>query len=210
MILVNNQNWEKIKKNVFDKGFDVVDNFLNPQKALDIRKEILNNNTVDDVYATYTAKNYDKNHKHCSVISKELGAYWPELSNSYERGWSFIYDNKGEGVGIHQDYESVLTLNIWLTLDKCVEDKEKNGLIIYPIRPPKEFLSLSHEELHKTWINYLNMHKHIKPFKIDYKFNRAVFNNNFLHETNGLSMKDGKENKRVSLTLLFGNLFRNN
>ena len=71
--------------------------------------------------------------------------------------------------------------------------------------PPKNWTRKDWNENPDKVKEYIK-EKNIQPVKISYKSNRAIFfNGAYFHETNGVSMKDGIENRRVSYTLLFGN-----
>jgi hypothetical protein len=207
-MFLNSHDWSGVKEKVLSDGFAIVDNFFKSKKALQIRKEILNTDVYEDVYEDgYEATNYGKDYKLSNEISKEISKGWPELHNQYQRSWAVVFDNETEGVPIHCDHESMLTLNIWLTSESCIKNINKNGLVIYKVRPPIEFKDTHKNNLVEAWKNWVDIHKHIKPQEIEYKFNRAIFNSGYLHKTNGVSMKDGKENKRVTLALIFGDLY---
>ena len=93
-------------------------------------------------------------------------------------------------------------MNLWVLPNECVVD-EKNGLIIYDIKPP---LSWTYEEynssteLIRKYLDYTKSKKTIIP----YSCNRLlIFNSKYFHETNNVSMKDGPMNRRVNYTFMF-------
>ena len=88
-----------------------------------------------------------------------------------------------------------------MTPDECVEDHNKNGLLIYKKKAPKSW----------RWRDYNAnvplLEVFLKGTKYDiipYKYNRAIiFRGNTFHSTNSVYMKPGDENKRVNYTFLY-------
>jgi len=115
----------------------------------------------------------------------------------YTRAWSFLYDSNCDGVGIHAD-PAGYNVNVWVTPDECVLDTNKNGLLIWLIKPPK---GMPWEEYNYNPPGVTEGHQ---PIKIPYKFNRAViFDSKYFHKTDSVSMKEGLENRRINFTFLY-------
>ena len=96
-------------------------------------------------------------------------------------------------------------MNVWVSSDKSVADINKNGLNIYRILPPSNWSRKDWNGNPSKAKKYIK-DNNVKPIKIPYKSNRAIFfNGAYFHETNEVCMKPGVENMRVSYTLLFGN-----
>jgi|TARA_Y100000015_G_C2368562_1_gene78790 hypothetical protein len=196
-ILSNNQ----ITKNI--KDIKIIDNFFSRECLLALRYRMIFNKFFDKKYDDYTASHYYPNQDYITdKIVEELNKKI-DLPQ-FQRGWSFLYFRNAKGVPIHCD-PSVINMNVWVSSDQSVADVNKNGLNIYRILPPSNWSR-------KDWNgNPLKAEKYIKnnsvkPVKIPYKSNRAIFfNGAYFHETNEVSMKPGVENMRVSYTLLFGN-----
>ena len=195
--LQERDNWE------FDLSkINVLDNFFTPE-CLDILKiRMLYGKYCDDNYGDYQAVDHSKEQDYMTdTIASELKSKinLPQ----FQRGWSFIYNNESDGVGLHCD-PSVVNINIWVSSDKAVKDTTKNGLDIYEITPPKEWSRSEWNSNPQLVKDYIESNK-TQPIKIDYKSNRAVmFPGDYFHTSNGVSMKEGFENRRVSYTLLFG------
>ena len=91
-------------------------------------------------------------------------------------------------------------MNIWVTPDECVEDHDKNGLVIFKRKAHK-----------MSWRQYNSdgdfIDKYLKGSKYDripYKYNRAViFRGNTFHSTDSVHMKPGDQNKRINYTFLY-------
>ena len=201
------------------KGYLIIDNFFPDEICDHLRSVALNNKQVDFHWNGYVARDFDKgtatNVGRIMVDNSELGPIGihegdslKEIADryvfskvsfirkeSYIRSWSFLYDNKADGVGPHIDPGSYYTINTWVTPDQCVEDKSKNGLRIYR----KKYDKINFGGI----VNRESM-KGVKYDVIPYRYNRCViFRGNTIHETDYVSMKTGHKNKRISYTFLY-------
>ena len=202
------QDWKQIRDSIFSKGSAVIDNFFDVEFALTLREKILNNYKdakPSNRYPDYILKDADEKVFPSIQIANDLYVYIQELKDTYSRSWVGVFENKGNGTSYHYDWESLVTLNIWLTPNECVQDFSKNGLLIFPIQVPQEVREEENPLVSQAQFveEFMGLHKHVEPIEIKYNFNRAVFQTSLLHATNGVSMKDGEDNKRVSMTILF-------
>ena len=202
------QDWKQIKDSIFSKGSAVIDNFFDVEFALTLREKILNNYKdakPSNRYPDYILKDADEKVFPSIQIANDLYEHIQELKDTYSRSWVGVFENKGNGTSYHYDWESLVTLNIWLTPNECVQDFSKNGLLIFPVQVPQEVREEENPLVSQAQFveEFMSLHKHVEPIKIKYNFNRAVFQTSLLHATNGVSMKDGEDNKRVSMTILF-------
>lgn len=191
------------------KGFLVKDNVLPEIVLHDMRLFVLYEPTIHTKYdGGYVAKDYDEK-PGCQFTSARIAALLQEsipLLKRYKycRAWSFLYDEVCAGTGIHAD-PSFLQVNLWVTLDKCIIDPVKNGLILYNKKAPS----------HWTWDDYNNNIEKIQDFlknskgevianNIPYRYNRCViFPGNTFHQTAGAQTIKGHLNKRINFTYLF-------
>lgn len=196
-----------INNHIFTKDiYDVlvIDNFFT-NECLEILKDKMLRSKINVRFNNYNSINFTDTDYLTRKIVEDLKEQ-VELPR-FQRGWSFVYDNQGKGAQLHCD-PSIINLNIWLSSNDSVDNTSQNGLNIYKIKPPtgwsrNEWNSTSQQSLKKCF-NYIK-ENNIKPMKIKYKSNRAVFfNGAYFHETNKVSMKGGVDNKRISYTLLFG------
>tara|TARA_R100000388_G_scaffold10560_1_gene8917 strand:+ start:1902 stop:2540 length:639 start_codon:yes stop_codon:yes gene_type:complete len=208
-LMVNkDQDWKQIRDSIFSKGSAVIDNFFDVEFALTLREKILNNYKdakPSNRYPDYILKDADEKVFPSIQIANDLYEHIQELKDTYSRSWVGVFENKGNGTSYHYDWESLVTLNIWLTPNECVQDFSKNGLLIFPIQVPQEVREEENPLVSQAQFveEFMGLHKHVEPIEIKYNFNRAVFQTSLLHATNGVSMKDGEDNKRVSMTILF-------
>ncbi len=138
-------------------------------------------------------------------IAEEIKNKLPDIFKNYDlmNMWAFKYDSEMFGVVAHAD-QAIINLNFWITPDLANKDKESGGMVIYDIEAPKEWdfekynsdTNLVHEFLKNN-----NANKIIIP----YKQNRVViFNSGLFHETDKYFFKEGYENRRINITMLFG------
>tara|TARA_R100001460_G_scaffold61347_1_gene101404 strand:- start:1605 stop:2210 length:606 start_codon:yes stop_codon:yes gene_type:complete len=181
----------------------IIDNFFTEECLNILKVRVLFCKYFDNQYKSYVATNYCPGQDYLTdIITKEIHNKY--VLPKFIRGWSFVYFKNDEGVHMHAD-PSIVNLNVWVSSDASVFDSSKNGLNIYKIMPPKNWTRKDWNGNPDKVKEYIK-EKNIQPVKISYKSNRAVFfNGSYFHETNGVSMKDGIENRRVSYTLLFGN-----
>ena len=118
----------------------VWDNFFTDEYLDILRNRVLYAKHFDEEYRDYYAIDYFKNQDYLSeIIAKELSSKI-DLP-PFQRAWSFLYhSHEREGVRLHSD-PSIVNLNIWVSTDKAIKDKSKNGLTIYKVRPPKTWTS---------------------------------------------------------------------
>ncbi len=188
------KNYEDIK---------VIDNFFSKECLNILKIRILYNKYFDKKYSSYFAIDYFPNQDYLTdLITNEIQKKFN--TPNFQRGWSFLYFKNDAGVKMHAD-PSILNLNVWVSSDESINNFKKNGLNIYKILPPSNWTR-------KDWngnpdaAKKMIKDKKIKPLKIKYKSNRAIFfNGAYFHETNGVDMKEGFKNQRISYTLLFGN-----
>lgn len=102
-----------------------------------------------------------------------------------------------------------MNLNIWLTPDEANLSPGRGGLVIYDKLPP-DSLDLGTFGAWNNWENESNMKSYLSSeggssVRVGYGQNRcAMFNSALLHETDESRFKEGYENRRINLTLLFG------
>ena len=128
---------------------------------------------------------------------------------------SFLrYDNGEEtggqqsrGIKVHAD-QATVNLNIWITQREANLDPTRGGLIVYNKVPPigeveGSFATWNNSTNQESMIEYIGSAQRVR---IPYNENRCVlFSSALLHETDEFKFKKGYENRRINLTLLFGN-----
>lgn len=193
-----------VKKIIEEERFYTVDNLFLPEVIDELRDYALSANDPDDIYEDYYSLNFSPERLRLPLlhaIITGLETRFPFLGQ-FDRGWAFVYDNNANGVTPHAD-PACYNVNLWVTPDSSVEDPEKNGLILYDIKPPPTWTWREYNtdvKLIRKYLEYTNSEKTIIP----YACNRLlIFNSKYFHETNKVSMKHGSGNRRVNYTFMF-------
>tara|TARA_Y100000022_G_scaffold195934_1_gene202230 strand:- start:5383 stop:6912 length:1530 start_codon:yes stop_codon:yes gene_type:complete len=145
------------------------------------------------------------------MANRPLLEFSTELKNSFQKiflnyylsqAWSFKYDSKRDGIGIHAD-DAKVNVNFWITDDAANKDPESGGMIIWKKMPDKgasfkDFNSLASMD---------KMNEEIKDtefIKVPYRSNRAViFNSKLYHVTDKMDFNDNYIDRRVNVTFLY-------
>ncbi len=140
-------------------------------------------------------------------ISEELRLRFPRIFKSHRlhQAWAFKYDSELTGLNVHADAAAV-NVNFWITEDAANLDPEGGGLVVWDREAPRDWNF-------KEYNNVKNKHKILEFLEsqgaeavtIPYRENRAViFNSDLFHETGRLRFKEGYQNRRINVTLLYG------
>jgi len=145
-------------------------------------------------------------------IASELKSRFPLIikDQSLNQVWAYKYDSRASnpvsdvtGINIHADFAAV-NINFWITQSEANLDPNSGGMVVYNAEAPKDWsfdmynknLSRMQEELSKS-----NGGREVIP----HRENRMViFNSNLFHETDKYYFKEGYENRRINVTMLFG------
>ena len=138
-------------------------------------------------------------------IAEEFPRALPEVFRAHPLKylWAFKYDSTLAGINIHADFAAV-NVNFWITPDEANLDPESGGLVVWDKAAPLgwDFEKYNTDE---GAIRRFLTEAGAKPVTIPYRANRAViFDSDLFHETDGLSFKEGYQNRRINVTLLYG------
>ncbi len=145
-------------------------------------------------------------------IADTLRKKFPKIFKDYPiyQIWAYKYDSRAKnqssllgGINVHADFAAV-NVNFWITPSEASLNPDSGGLIVYDVEAPKEwnFNTYNNDER--------KIRKELKKSKgktkvIPYRGNRAVvFNSKLFHETDTYEFKDGYDNRRINVTMLFG------
>tara|TARA_B100001250_G_scaffold181902_1_gene156510 strand:- start:76 stop:564 length:489 start_codon:yes stop_codon:yes gene_type:complete len=146
-------------------------------------------------------------------IAEELRNKFPKIFRDHriKEIWAYKYDSRTNnqnsslrGIKVHAD-QAAINVNFWITPKEANLNSASGGLIVYDKEAPKEW---SFQTFNK---NEDRIREELKRSKcntkvIPYNENRAVvFNSNLFHETDNYEFKEGYENRRINVTILFGN-----
>jgi hypothetical protein len=95
-------------------------------------------------------------------------------------------------------------VNFWITPKSANLNKSTGGLVVYNAEAPQEWNFKTYNTDEKRIREEISKNGGNKKV-IPYNENRAViFNSNLFHETDSIDFKDGYENRRINVTMLFG------
>lgn len=119
------------------------------------------------------------------------------------QAWGFKYDQRMTGINLHADFAAV-NVNFWITPDEANLEKESGGMIVYDVPAPKSWSLREYNQDSRKIRVFLDAN-HATGTKIPYKENRCViFDSTLFHATDTVRFAPGYENRRVNVTLLFG------
>ena len=196
-------------------GLTYVDNFLGTEALESLRKFLLEST----IWYRQKAGGYLGAYLNDGLasplllqIASELKSRFPLIikDHSLNQVWAYKYDSRASdpasdvtGIRIHADFAAV-NVNFWVTHSKANLDSDSGGMVVYNTEAPKDWsfdlynnnLRRIQEELSKS-----NGGREVIP----YRENRMVmFNSNLFHETDNYYFKEGYENRRINVTMLFG------
>jgi tetratricopeptide (TPR) repeat protein len=136
-------------------------------------------------------------------IAEELRQKFPQIfaNHKLRQMWAYKYDSRHSGIERHADAAAV-NVNFWITPNEANLNPESGGLEVYTREAPLEW----------DFEKYNNDQDALRDFVADgdsqvipYRENRAVvFNSNLVHRTDSFQFKEGYENRRINITMLFG------
>lgn len=140
-------------------------------------------------------------------IAEELRLKLPGVFHQHKltQSWAFKYDSALTGLNMHADAAAV-NVNFWITPDEANLDPDRGGLVVWDKEAPrdwnfKEYNNAGNEPNVLAWLKQQGA----QAVTIPYRCNRAViFNSDLFHATDRISFKEGYENRRVNITLLYG------
>ena len=151
-----------------------------------------------------------------STLSYEMVKYLPKIfddtnKRNLSQMWAFKYESKCPGIDIHADFAAV-NVNFWITPTEANRDYDKErdvgktgGMWIWDTGAPPDwdFTRYNGDDKNEV-IKYLEENNSNAVY-IPYKYNRCVmFDSNLFHKTAEVNFLPGFDNKRINVTMLFG------
>ena len=117
--------------------------------------------------------------------------------------WAFSYGQAGGGTRRHAD-KAAINVNLWITPDSACPAPEASGLVVHDVAAPPDW-GFSDYNLDPAPLDRLVAQEGRAPVRVPYRCNRAViFDSSLIHESGGVRFLNGYENRRINVTLLFG------
>ena len=191
-------------------GLAVVDNFLSEAALAELRRFCLESTVWSGnryAYGRLGAFFHDGfNSPLLLQIAEDLRERLPNVVGDYplRQMWGF---KNGPAVpsnaSIHADFAAV-NVNFWITPTEANLDSGSGGLDVYEFEAPGEWDFQKYNgkaDLIKAFL----VRNGARVTRIDYRQNRVViFNSDLFHGTQGLRFKSGYVNRRVNITMLYG------
>lgn len=204
-------DWKRVEAGYFERapGMAFVDNFMVPEALEGLRRFALESTIWFDC-------NYKGGYVGCTAedgficpllvqIAEEMKAKLPAILGPHPLSgmWGYKYDSQGTGINPHADFAAV-NVNFWITPDASNIDHASGGLVVWDKEAPLDW----------DFQDYNNNPRKIHAFlqqtgaaawTVAHRQNRMVlFNSDLFHKTDQYAFKPGFENRRVNITMLFG------
>lgn len=219
---VNNNNYINERTKIENQWYDpntppvvVIDNILTKEALHRIRQLLLESTVWYETkmpleFGGYVGAYIDDGlHDRILIqLAFELNKALPNIMKGHalQYLWAYKYDSQYDGIKTHAD-QAAVNVNLWLTNDDANLDKDSGGLVVYTAKPPNDWDFASYntdtakvreEILEPT--NFANI-------TVPYRENRAViFDSMLFHHTDKFHFKEGYQNRRINLTILYGTM----
>jgi len=212
-----NLDFEEIQESYIAGRVVVIDNLLTDRCHAELRRLALEGTIFYEGKKSYLGAYVDEGMGESPwllTLSEEWQVRFPKFMSNLplSTSWFYKYDSDSSaagGIGIHAD-QAIVNINIWITPDSANLDPDSGGLIVYDTAPTAEeiqgtgFQKWNDKEFEGFRAEWLRDNG-AKQMVIPYRANRAVvFDSRRLHATDDYSFKQGYENRRINLTLLYG------
>ena len=189
----------------------VVDDFLSPPALQALLDFCLEATVFFDARFGYASASLDEGLGRSQVLLALVAELRHDLpmvvgDRPLAGAWAFKYDSEvAKGTEVHAD-QAAVSLNFWITPDGANLDESSGGLVVYDKPPPKDWAFTEYNgddpAIRRRKVEHLaGCEKVVVP----YKQNRLVmFHSKLFHKTDSFRFKRGFENRRINLTLLFG------
>lgn len=118
--------------------------------------------------------------------------------------WAYSYDQSMVGINPHADFAAV-NMNFWITEDEANLDPDTGGLLVYRKAAPPEWDFRTYNSASAGFIHDYLGDRRADVIRIPHRANRAVlFDSRLIHETDVFRFRPGFENRRINITMLFG------
>ena len=139
------------------------------------------------------------------ALARELGQRLSGIvaGHRFTQMWAFNYGQAGGGTRKHAD-KAAVNVNLWITPDEACPDPETAGLTVHDVAAPPDW-GFSDYNLDPARLEHLVEREGRSPVRVPYRCNRAViFDSSLIHESGGVAFRAGHGNRRINVTLLFG------
>jgi len=192
-------------------GVVVIDDFLS-EAALDGLRTFCLDSTIwfANRYAHGRLGAFFREGFNCPLlmqIASELRTALPQVIRPefpLEQLWAFKYAPRQPATSPHADFAAV-NVNFWITPTEANMEPESGGMLISDVEAPTDWSFDDYNRSGNRIASYLAS-MDARWVNIPYRANRAVmFNSDLFHATAPLHFRPGYENRRINVTMLYGN-----
>ncbi|MEX0923268.1 MAG: tetratricopeptide repeat protein [Rhodovibrionaceae bacterium] len=190
-------------------GFTFVDDFLSPEALEGLRRFCLASTIWYEYrYANgYLGAFLDEGFV-CPLllqIAEELRQAFPGIFKDHplRKLWSFKCDSQLKALERHADFAAV-NVNFWITPDSANLDPATGGLVVWDKEAPLDW-DFEKYNSDQAAIEAFLAESGAKAMEVPHRQNRVViFNSDLFHRSGEVSFKEGYENRRLNVTMLYG------
>jgi len=139
-------------------------------------------------------------------LAEEIASLWPRIFGPHRFKYlgAFKYDSElSRGTNTHADLAAV-NVNFYITPDEANLEPKNGGMVVWNKTIDTEPLMRKLNSSETAMQEYLSSH-HAVATKIPHLANRAViFKSSLIHKTDDFEFKPGYANKRINVSLLYG------
>jgi len=139
-------------------------------------------------------------------IAEQLKAAFPRVLGPLPVRviWAYSYAQGRVGINPHADFAGV-NLNFWIAPEEANLDPETGGLVVYRKAAPADWDFRTYNTASAEFI-YAHLGESRDDFiRFPHRANRAaLFDSRLIHETDRFSFAPGHTNRRINITMLFG------
>ncbi len=208
------ENYYKTTPNIV-----VIDDFMNLEALQKLKRYCLEFPFWNTIYGRGYLGAFRENGfspQTLSTLSLEMVQHLPKIFNDTNKRnlsqmWAFKYESKCPGIDIHADFAAV-NVNFWITPTEANKDYDEEmgvgktgGMWIWDTGAPPDWDFTRYNGDDKTDVLKLLEEQGAKSVYVPYKYNRCVlFDSNLFHKTADVNFLPGFDNKRINVTMLFG------
>jgi hypothetical protein len=192
----------------------VVDDFLSPDALESLRRFCLESTVWStNRYDHGRLGSFFRDGFNCPLllqIAEELRDALPQVIGARHpmtQLWGYKYATTQPRLPPHADFAAV-NVNFWITPDEANLDPESGGLDVWDVDAPKDWDFATYNR-NGAKIRELLASRNAEPMHIPYRCNRAViFDSDLFHTTQAIRFREGYENRRINVTVLYGDRHR--
>ncbi|HTU20758.1 MAG TPA: tetratricopeptide repeat protein [Gemmataceae bacterium] len=209
----NARDYRALEEEYFHTRALYFDDFLTSAALEELRRYFLNSTVFFRHSEAGFVGSYMTEGFNCSLVYQlvaELRQRFPRVlrDRPLNNMWCYRYGSRGSGVKPHNGDGSV-TVNFWLTPDEANMTADGGGgMVMYDKEHPPDWDWLTINACKDDPAVEAQIAAYLADahsFTIPYRCNRAVlFHSTLFHKTDPFHFRDGYENRRMNITMLFG------